>query len=146
MIRIKRVDDRGILPGDRRGQLVDQRIVPAGLGAPRRVDVGHHVGEIPQVEMRAKEICGALHLGSADRRIAAVFTAGHHEHRTRVSTLNARAAEERSDERFVVGMRADPENPLLGMSDSDACREQESEDQLAHARLIRFSRTKRKNR
>src|SRR5205807_8249126 len=138
MIRVERVDEARILLHDGGGQPVGERVVSAGLRAPGRIDVGHDVRKIPELEMGVKEVRGALHLAAPNRRIAAVLATTHDDERAQVATLDARPAEERSDQRFVVGMCADPEHSLRLMDASNPRKKQYGKDKVGHSRVIRL--------
>ena len=71
--------------------------------------------------------------------IAAGFATSHDDDRA-----VCRAAQERSDERFVVGMSADPEDSLRRLNRANPREQQQHRED--HDRVIRLSRSKRKKR
>lgn len=54
--------------------------------------------------------------------------------------------EKRGDERFVVGVSADPQDPLRDVGASNSGKKQYREEKVDHAEGIRLPFSKRKNR
>ena len=118
---IERIDDRRILRGYHAANPIDQSGAATCFGAPGRGDVRAHIGEGPEREVRSENRRRAIHLSRPNdaevvtatrwKKTDSALAAGHYQQGT-TRAIRAARTDQRSDQGLIIGMCADPQNPL----------------------------------
>ena len=118
---IERINDRRILRGHHAANSIDQSGAAPCFGAPGRGDVRAHIGEGPEREVRSENRRRSIHLSRSDdaevlaatsgKETDSALAASHHQQGT-TRSIRAARTDQRSDQRLIIGMCANPQNPF----------------------------------